>query len=83
LCKTCPRRAKKKEFERSTIREWELWLKPKDLKTVDFVSVFECLKTILTIKDASPEQMTAKTSILVNVYESEKARYDKMTRDNA
>lgn len=81
LCKACPRRIKKLEFERATIREFEKWLKPNDLRKVSFEKVFETLKTILAVKDLPPDKMTAKTSILVGVFESEKQRYEKITRD--
>jgi len=74
---------KKLEFERSTERLWIQWFSEKDLKKVKFAKVFEAFKTMLSVKDLPPDKMSPKTSILVSIYENEKARYDKMTRDNA
>lgn len=60
-----------------------MWLTETDLKKVNFDTMLTGFNSVLSVKDLPTDKMSAKTAILVNVFESEKARYEKITRDNA
>lgn len=78
LCDKCPRRRKKQDFERNTIRLWEEWMpfECEKLNVQDFVNALYAMRQIRE----RDEQVTIYYGRLIGIYEEESDRYDRLTK---
>ena len=78
LCDKCPRRTKKRDFERNTLRLWEEWMPDEcgDLKFQDFVTELYTARELRERK----ELITRRYGLMIGIYDEESDRYDRINR---